>query len=89
MTVITSSVGESRDVDLDVDRIIEYESSHPDWSILTLLEGMGKTRFTDLDLLTRFIGFEGLKDFTGQGFRIADIADVYQGSRFLGFTEQD
>lgn len=89
MTVITSSVGESRDVDLDIDRIIEYESTHPDWSILDMLGDMGRMRFSDLDSLARFVGFEGIKDMTSQGFSIKDLSEVFKGSKLLGFTEQD
>ena len=87
MTVITSSVGESRDVDLDIDRIIECEAEHADWSILDMLSDMGRMRFSDLDALARFVGFDGLKDFTSQGFSIKDLSEVFQGSKLLGFTE--
>lgn len=89
MTVITSSVGESRDVELDIDRIIAYELDHPDWSITDMLSNTSQMRFSDLDLLARFVGFEGVKDLISQGFSYKDLSEVFVGSKYLGFTEQD
>lgn len=88
MTVITSSVGETRDIDLDLDRIIAYELEHPDWSILDMLQGMDKMRFSDYDAMARFVGFDWFKDFASQGFTVKDLGTIFEGSRYLGFTEQ-
>lgn len=89
MTVITSSVGESRDVELDINKVIAYEQNHPDWSILAMAGGMDNMRFSEYDLMCKFMGFEGFEDLVSQGFSPADVGEVLKRSKFLGFTEQD
>lgn len=87
--IITSSIGEERDVDLDVDRIIAYEKEHPEWSLMAMMSNMDKGRMTDFDTLAYMCGFDGLKDLISCGFTINDLSEVVQHSRILGFTGQE
>ncbi len=87
MTVVTSSLGVERDVELDFDRICAYEKEHPDWSILDLIAKIDRLRFTDLDLLVGFLGFPDYRTFVDEGFDIDDIGDLLSKSRYLGFTD--
>lgn len=88
MTQITSSIGEVRDVDIDVDFAMSYEEAHPDWSIVTFMDGMSKMRISDIDLLSRIFGFDGVKDLLSQGFDVNDLYEAVKGYKLLGFTEQ-
>lgn len=88
MTEITSSVGEVRDIDIDIDFIMSYEEAHPDWSIVSFMDGMSRMRVTDIDLLAKIFGFDGVKDFLAQGFGVDDLYEAVKGSKLLGFTEQ-
>lgn len=87
--ILVNSIGEEVDVDLDIDRIIAYETEHPDWSIQEALENADKMRFSDMDVLARMVGYDNIKVFFGQGFSISDLYEVYQNSKYLGFSEQD
>lgn len=87
MTEFTSSTGVVRDVELDLDAICAYEESHPGWSLMDLMDSMKRLRFTDLDLMARFLGFAGYKAFVSDGFTMSMMADMVTGSKFLGFTD--
>ncbi len=86
MTMMTSAKGITKDIDLDVDAICAYEAEHPDWSIFQLLEKMKSARFTDMDLLARFLGYDGFKAWAEDGYNFEDMAAAVQGSKYLGFT---
>lgn len=87
MTVFTSSTGVERDIDLDLDAICAYEDAHPGWALMDLVQQMERVRFTDLNLMSRFLGFADYKDFVDNGFSFAQMAEMVQGSRYLGFTD--
>lgn len=86
MTIFTLVDGTERDVDLDIDVICAYEAEHPDWSILDLFQRMDRMRFTDLNLMSRFLGFADYSDALDKGFGADRMADAIQGSRYMGFT---
>lgn len=89
MTVLTSSTGETRDVEVDLDAVMAYEAAHPEWSLSALLEGLDVLRFTQLDLLARFFGFGSYKEFIDEGYTMKDLADAVTGSKYLGFTSAE
>lgn len=86
MTVVTLADGTQRDIDLDIDAICAYEEEHPDWSILDLFSHMERMRFTDLNLMSRLLGFRDYKDALEQGVDIATMGDIVQNSKLMGFT---
>lgn len=86
MTMMATSAGAVKDLDLDLDFICGYETDHPDWSLFDMFEKMKRPRFTDLDLMSRCIGYPSFREFVADGFTIEDMASVIQGSRYLGFT---
>lgn len=87
MTLFTSSTGVVRDLDLDVDRICAYEEEHPDWSLFKVFGKIADCpRFTDLNLISTFVGYPDYKSFVADGFGFEDLAKVVQGSSLLGFT---
>lgn len=81
--------GTTTDAEIDIGRVLAYEAEHPDWSLMDLLKGMDRLRFTDMDLLARFVGFEGLQEFVNLGYSIKDLANVYEQSSLLGFMASD
>lgn len=85
----TSSIGEEREIDLDVDRVIEYERAHPEWSLMGMMSSMDNARFSDFDILAYLMGFDGLKDLLKSGFSIGVLSEAVQHSEVLGFTEQE
>ncbi len=87
MTLMTSSKGITKDIDLDIDAICAYEETHPDWSILKLLEKMKDARFSDMNLLARFLGYADFRAWAEDGYTFEDMAGAVQGSKFLGFTD--
>lgn len=87
MTVYTTAAGVEKDMDLDLDRIIAYEAEHPDWSILDLVNSMKRFRFSDLNLMASFLGYDSFEAFSADGFTVSDMADMVTGSRYLGFTD--
>lgn len=89
MTLMTSSKGITRDIDLDIDAIVAYEEEHPEWSLFQLLEKMKTARFSDMNLLARFLGYQDFKAWADEGYTFEDMAGAVQGSRFLGFTASD
>ncbi len=89
MTLMTSSKGITRDIDLDIDAIVAYEEEHPEWSLFQLLERMKSARFTDMNLLAKFLGYQDFKAWADEGYTFEDMAGAVQGSRFLGFTASD
>lgn len=80
--------GQRYDCELDLAKICEYERQHPDWSLMDVMTGMSsRMRLSDLDLLASFVkGFEDLDGWLDSGLSIEDLADVYQNSKYLGFT---
>lgn len=86
MTLVTLADGTERDIDLDIDAICAYEEEHPDWSILDLFQRMEKMRFTDLNLMSRLLGFRDYKDALEQGVDITTMGDIVQNSKLMGFT---
>lgn len=87
MTMFTSSRGATRDVDIDIDAVCAYEEDHPDWSLVDLLNNMERMRFTDLNLLVSFLGFEDYKTFIEEGFSLEDLNAMLESSKYLGFTD--
>lgn len=87
MTLITSSKGITKDIDLDIATICEYEEQHPDWSITDLFKRMEHLRFTDLNLMARCLGFADYADYVEQGYSLEDMMAVVEGSKYLGFTD--
>lgn len=86
MTLVTLADGTERDIDLDIDAICAYEEEHPDWSILDLFSHMERMRFTDLNLMSRLLGFRDYKDALEQGVDITTMGDIVQNSKLMGFT---
>lgn len=86
MTLVTLADGTEKDIDLDIDAICAYEVEHPEWSILDLFQRMDRMRFSDLNLLSSFIGFRDYDDALEQGVDMERMADIVQGSKYLGFT---
>lgn len=87
MTKMTSKKGITKDIDLDIDAICAYEEEHPEWSLFDFLSTkMKKPRFTDLNLLVRFLGYADFKEWVADGFDFQDVAGAIQGSEYLGFT---
>ena len=87
MTLLTSSYGTERNIDLDLDFIMSYEAEHPDWSLIDLFKGIDRSRFTDMDLMAKCFGFGGLKDLTDEGYSITDLSKALKGSQYLGFSD--
>lgn len=87
MTLFTSSTGVEKDIDLDLDRVVAYETEHPEWSLLVLVNSLKRLRITDLNLMATFLGFESFKAFVADGFTVSDMADMVAGSKYLGFTD--
>lgn len=87
MTMMTSSKGITKDIDLDIDAICAYEDEHPDWSLFQLLERMKSARFSDMNLLARFLGYADFRAWAEDGYTFEDMAGAVQGSKFLGFTD--
>lgn len=88
MTEFTSRKGIVRDVDLDLDAICAYEQDHPDWSLITMTQKMDECmRFSDLDLIVRFLGFTSLKEFIDEGFSVGDMAEMVGKSSYMGFMD--
>lgn len=86
MTRIVSSKGIEKDIDLDVDKMMEFEDQDPSWSIVTLTERLDRLRMHDVDQLVRCFGFDGVNDYLAQGFNIRQINQIIKGSKILGFT---
>lgn len=87
MTEHTSSFGVTKDLDLDLDFVMDYEAQHPGWSLFNLMESQAEAlRYTDLDLVAKCLGFEGIKDFYEQGFSGADLMSAVRNSKFVGFS---
>jgi len=85
----TSKNGTTKSFELDFDKICAYEQTHKDWSIMKEIEQLENMRFSSLDLLAKFIGAEGWKQFAADGFTADDLADVIKASlEELGFTSQ-
>lgn len=89
MTILTSSTGVSRDVDLDIDRICEYEESHPGWTIADLSDQLDRLSFTAYNLMAQFLGFKDYKDWIDEGFTMEQMGEAIQGSKYLGFTASE
>lgn len=87
MTSFTSSLGVTRDVELDLDAIIDYEASHPDWTLKDVMDGITKLRFSDMNLMARFLGFASVKECMDLGFTLQDMSEMMLSSRYLGFTD--
>lgn len=84
---VTSKSGTTKEFALDFDRICEYEAAHPSWTIVGEFDNVERGRFSSLDLLARFIGAEGWRQFTADGFTIENLTDVVvAGLRDLGFS---
>lgn len=83
--MLSAPDGTTVEAEIDIGRVLDYEKEHPDWSLMDLLKGMDRLRFTDMDLLARLVGFEGLQEFVNLGFTFNDLADVYKNSSLLGF----
>lgn len=85
--ILQNKEGESYRFGLDIDAVIEYEASHPEWSIMDDFDGMqGKLRLSVLDRLCRFIGYP-YKDFVALGFGVEDLGKIYEDAltQDLGF----
>lgn len=89
MTLMTSKKGITKDIDLDIDAICAYEEEHPEWSLFQLLEKMKSARFTDMNLLARFLGYQDFRAWADDGYTFEDMAGAVQGSKFLGFTASE
>lgn len=90
MTVVTLADGTERDIDLDIDAICAYEEEHPDWSILDLFNSLDtKLRFTDLNLMARFLGFSGFSELFNLGISGDKMFDIVRSSKYMGFTDSE
>lgn len=88
MTLRVSSNGTTRDIDIDLDYTMAYEEEHPGWSLYKLLEAQDEClRYTDLDIVARCLGFDGLKDMASQGYTVPDMIAAIRGSKFAGFSD--
>lgn len=87
MTMFTSSTGVERDVEFDFDKVCKYEEEHPDWSLSVLASRIKLLRFTDLNLMSTFLGFSSYREFIGLGFTLNDMGEMVSASKFLGFTD--
>lgn len=87
MTLMTSSKGITKDIDLDSTALCAYEAEHPGWSILDLMERMKRVRFTDLNLMATFLGYPDYDAWVDDGFDMESMASAVQGSKYLGFTD--
>lgn len=88
MTLMVSSNGTTRDIDLDLDFVMAYEEEHPGWSVFNVLEAQENgVRYTDLDLVARCIGFEGIKDMVDQGYNVGDLKAAIGESKYVGFLD--
>lgn len=86
---LTAQDGTTVEAEIDIGRVLDYEKDHPEWSLMDLLKGMDRLRFTDMDLLARLAGFEGIQEFVNLGLSFKDLADIYQNSSLLGFMGSD
>ena len=92
MVALTDKNGTEVEVSLDLDKICDYEASHPGWSIIQEMNSFGQTlRFSSLNLLSSFIiGEGGWKAWIKDGFTIKDLTHVInEGLKELGFTSED
>jgi hypothetical protein len=92
MVEVTSKKGETKDLCLDFDAIVEAELKDPSYSFIREMDGLDRNlRLSTLDRLTRWIyGGKGWKEFVADGFTIEDLTKVLKGSmEELGFTSGD
>jgi len=88
VTLITLADATERDIDLDLDFVMNYEQEHPGWSVFNVLEAQDNgVRYTDLDLVARCIGFKGIKDLVDQGYTVDDLMTVIKESKYVGFLD--
>ena len=90
MVTVASSKGTERDFVLDVDKIMEYEAKHPNWSLFDELDAVDKMRFTSLTMLVGFICPLSWREFVAEGYTISDLANIIQSElETLGFTSAE
>lgn len=92
MVTVTSKKGETKDLCLDFDAIVEMENKDPNYSFFEEMDRMGdKPKVATLDRLARLIyDGKGWKEFVRDGFTIDDLTKVLKGSMVeLGFTSED
>lgn len=86
MTVFVSSKGIEKDLDLDIDRVCQYEQEHPDWGLVKfMVKYEANPRLTDMALLTYFMGFDSFQQFIDEGFSFTDLTEACQKASILGF----
>jgi hypothetical protein len=90
MQHITSKKGVEKDVELDIDKVVEYETAHEDWSIIREMVKYGKVqRVSSVNLLASFVYEGGYKEWVRDGFTVGDLIDVITAElRALGFLQE-
>lgn len=72
----TNSKGEVYSFAFDLDRLAEYEATHPDYSIMDDFRGDILGRVTTLNRLASYLGLTGFKEFGEAGFDITDLSEI-------------
>lgn len=86
---LTNGRGETYRFGISIDAVVAYEESHPEWSLMDDIDGMGsRLRLSTIDRLCRFIGYS-YTDFVNLGFGIEDLGEIYARSMQddLGFPK--
>lgn len=88
MTQLTSRFGETRDIDIDFDRLEQYQEEHPDWNLIDALGALQTFKIKDLDPLAWILGFENANDwFKVHGYSLRQMDEAYAKSSLLGFSD--
>lgn len=89
--------GQDRELDMDFDAITDYESTHPDWSIVDAIsKAADSKRISDMSLLCGFLRLDGSRipssyiDYLDRGLTVDDMLGAFrEGLTLLGFISGD
>lgn len=86
MVEYTNPKGEVYHFHFDLDRLAEYEETHPDYSIYDDFTEDAIKRVSTVNRLAGFLGISGFKEFGEAGFDVSDLPKVLiEALRETGF----
>lgn len=96
MSVKTTVNGKEATLEMDFDKVVEYELEHPDWSIVECIgHATESRRITDMNLITSFLMLDKKnlgEDYLSclrSGIKVDDIvAALREGLVLLGFISE-
>jgi len=88
--------GHDRELEMDFDAVSDYESTHPDWSIVDAIsKAADSKRITDMSLLVGFLKLDGVRippsyvDYLDRGLTVDDMLVAFrEGLTLLGFISE-